>query len=715
MNIQQRELKVLIQKSDNDEFVLPNFQRDYVWGVEQQKQLLSTFLVGLPTGNFLTLLGNSKDFSARAVCKNDTIVPTDNCIYLLDGQQRFSTLKNAFQNGYDESSANSWKENWNHIFRSLRFRYFLKVDDLSYDHFGYTNLLFDPVKFSNLEPSQVTDSIIEKKIQANNFKECFHPGFIAKDKQGKRVSDLIQRNNIIASLLAEQGLVPLYELYSITGGVPLHRKVLDKIASTRSEELKSEIAGNKKKLIHILSHVDENIEDYLTNGNEEKIMLSWLKLQTKWATEIYSYLEGLLAHKMLEIELLKSETARAFAIFQSINLPGTPLDEYDLIVAKAARNQKLSQLTIRLKEFLEKDVDLPDSLTYKINGKKPRVDDSATFGFIQDNVPSKDVKWRFLQLLSLIVHHQRYGKPATIDLTKREGILQLTEGDINSAYLEAITSVVRAFLFLRYRCGVKKVEELPYKLMLLPIAYNFIDDKSWNNKKVHDRIEFWYWSSLFSGHYRLDQNKRSFDDIFFLQSFIKEKNIDAASNVFSNRYNIVLDQPEYSDKTILLHKHPEFLIPGSLHKGILQWILSNQPYDFLEKSGKFERLTSWVTSSGESVLEDHHICPLYNASTIGISSQDIRSDKKHILNSILNRTYISKDSNRLLGSMAPDDYIDYISEPAKFNHCISLPVKDHFRKKPNETDEEYYERICSGRYEVLVQEIKKELLQLIDD
>ena len=41
MEVKEPILRTLIQRSENKEFVLPNFQRDYVWPVENQKKLLS--------------------------------------------------------------------------------------------------------------------------------------------------------------------------------------------------------------------------------------------------------------------------------------------------------------------------------------------------------------------------------------------------------------------------------------------------------------------------------------------------------------------------------------------------------------------------------------------------------------------------------------------------------------------------------------------------
>ena len=55
MEVKEPTLRSLIERSENNEFVLPNFQRDFIWKSEKQKTLLSSFIVNLPSGNFLSL------------------------------------------------------------------------------------------------------------------------------------------------------------------------------------------------------------------------------------------------------------------------------------------------------------------------------------------------------------------------------------------------------------------------------------------------------------------------------------------------------------------------------------------------------------------------------------------------------------------------------------------------------------------------------------
>ena len=718
MKFQTKELRDLFKEGDNNEFVLPNFQRSFVWPVDKQKTLLSTFIVNLPTGNFLTLLGKSGDFSARNVCLSSEVTPSVNCSYLLDGQQRFSVLKNSFQNIFDDDHPEKWKSKWDILFAKLRFRYFLNVKSHdNMDYFGFSNLSFTKTIIDHLEPSLLKDLIKEKEILAKNISDYFHPGFNPVDTKKKPLSKA-QRRSLVSKFMAEEFLVPLYEICDSTSQ-SLHNKVLGKIAQNRCEELQDEFDGNKKSIIEILSPVDENIADYLKTKDKEAIKRTWMQLQTKWATDVSKFLEGLLNNHIFEIELKREETSRAFAIFEVINLPGTPLHEYDLIVARAAKNKE-RQLTLRLLEILNKEFELPKSLTSKINGNKPKKSMPSEMGCInKDNELAGDVKVRFLQMLTVISFCINTKDPENLGIEhlKRDKFLSLTEAQINANYQLSLNSVVRAFHFLRFRCGIRSIEELPYKLMLLPIAYVLIDENIWKNEKALNRIEYWYWVSLFGGSYRLDQNSRAKEDMIKLKNFIKNK--DTSEDEYTKgRYHKVLNVPEYSDEKVLLCKEKDFDIPFSIQKGILQYILSNQPYDFFEENSKNARLNSWdyISSTDDKfTLEDHHICPLAEKRTMKeTSTKVIRDNKKEVLNSPVNRTLISKAANRKIGSFSPDEYFKYVSDASKFGHFVREPIEKEYVKGKSESEDNYYDRVCGGRYQELLSGIKKELLALID-
>jgi len=111
-------------------------------------------------------------------------------------------------------------------------------------------------------------------------------------------------------------------------------------------------------------------------------------------------------------------------------------------------------------------------------------------------------------------------------------------------------------------------------------------------------------------------------------------------------------------------------------------------------------------------IEDHHICPLNSSKSIYESTKALRLDKKHILNSPLNRTFISKTSNREIGTHEPLHYLSFISAAARFGHCLPLPVETVFTKGPQELEQDFYKRVLERRFEELKTELQKELTSL---
>lgn len=96
MQYDTRKLNDFINESLNGEILLPNFQRVYIWErLNQQKALLASIIYNIPIGSVLLLKGKTNDFSTKKLgVKEEIFFETNESVkYLLDGQQRLSTLK----------------------------------------------------------------------------------------------------------------------------------------------------------------------------------------------------------------------------------------------------------------------------------------------------------------------------------------------------------------------------------------------------------------------------------------------------------------------------------------------------------------------------------------------------------------------------------------------------------------------------------------------
>lgn len=120
-------IKNLIQKIDNNEYVLPALQREFVWKPEQIERLFDSIMKGYPIGSFLfwnvqnenikkyEFYNILKEYHQRDARHNVkiNISHKDNVTAILDGQQRITSIYIALKGTYSYKIKGSWKNNDN--------------------------------------------------------------------------------------------------------------------------------------------------------------------------------------------------------------------------------------------------------------------------------------------------------------------------------------------------------------------------------------------------------------------------------------------------------------------------------------------------------------------------------------------------------------------------------------------------------------------------
>ena len=689
-------LRELFEKNDDGKLVLPDFQRDFEWAREKQRSLLSSFITQLPIGSLLILEGKKEDFAAKKLCFPTALKfeeRNNECLYLLDGQQRISSLKTILSDFYKDKTI--WSKTWEKMYSDLNNRWFIRVEPRSNetDIFGWNQLRFNGFKL--FEPVEVIEFLECKRIYKTKIHEWFNPGFTPKGKDQKELSGNKLKLEI-AKKAADASLIPLYTLFHAGEGEgkELHEYVIELIKNNRIEQLKAAVRDGEMDIVELLEPVEPMISEYL--DDEEKVRDAWSTLGAKWTEKVVKFLNELLDQDISIIQLPSDEISRAISIFENINEGGTDLNTYDLIVAKAARSGfsddgSLSQRIIRL---LDQDINLSSSLCDGVLGERPTHFKASNMKTIVDNKISKSFKEMYLNLLSILSYFE-YGQinELKVDHIKRNKILNLKFDQINGNTPEVLKALLRALAFANIRLGITEINKLSYDLMVLPIAYLLVSDDVWESTSKLGKIEYWYWSSLFGGAYREAQNSQCIKDIKNLYNWIEKDE----TNHFKHLYDKVLNEEGYSNKELLLFRDENNEVRGSVSNGILQYILSNQPKDFLSVGEEEMRLNPWDISSGKTInrngesisldIHDHHIIPLGSATTIDESSKKIRADKRNILNSPLNRTYISSIANLRIRDKSPEKYFQYIKESARWEHCIpdtdiiSSDIEDFLNKR----------------------------------
>lgn len=118
-------LSHVFQNAEVKNLVLPEFQREFKWNVDKQANLLASVTLDFPVGSILVLNGKKSDYAYRHLGMIEQGIDQEGagCTFLLDGQQRLTTLYYTFTDQFDGSSYASQDELDNYlatIYRKLK-------------------------------------------------------------------------------------------------------------------------------------------------------------------------------------------------------------------------------------------------------------------------------------------------------------------------------------------------------------------------------------------------------------------------------------------------------------------------------------------------------------------------------------------------------------------------------------------------------------------
>ena len=705
MDFLKANLKELLDKTAKNQLVLPNFQRDYVWRPEQQRMLIASLLVNLPIGTFLILDGQANDFISKELCFNRKAKPTDTCSFLLDGQQRLSTIRNVFS---DLFGFTGWENNCDFMHYHLKYRWFLDLnEEACKESLGYERLRFlvelnqdgrqesVPI-LRTKEPNDILDCIkyypVYKTTRLDSF---YHPG-----QKFNGVSDYDKRLELSAKY-AQKLMLPLYDFLSDDKTVI--KNCLKNLANLKAESLKNRAMndeGNGYALgYEYLGHLDSDIQVKYKNQSFAEISSVWDQLKERWVEDILEYFKDLFKSELMIPNIKSNELSRATSVFEYMNKGGTPLDTFDIMVAKYADVGEEETLYEKLNKILTEEFKIPNEVS----------DISETisyttkhFGIFTNETISKAIKEQFLNFLCLINKQKDNDGIQGIDVTyiKKEKILNLTKTEIESSLDDAGKALKRALAFLQFRCGIHNYNLFSYSLMLIPIGLILKNDNFWTNRFVLNKLEFWYWTSLFSGRFREKQNQRAISETRLLSSWISGGNVSE----IPSRLDSVFVESNYSDITTLLLENEDKSVPVAIHNGILQYILSNQPNDFTQDVYK---LQAWKIARDGEAIQDHHIIPLGSAKTLGESSKALRNNKGNLLNSPLNRTFITQRANNQISSLSIDKYLPLLNQAVQYSHCLGISSIAKI-----DSDAGFQKQFMQQRYADILKTLKNELERL---
>ena len=630
----------LIRQADSGVLVLPNFQREFTYDRKKQHALLCSLFSGIPLGSVLLLEGGSKvQFSSRLVGRSSDY-PLDKLpdrpMYLLDGQQRISTVWNALTDVYS-SSDKTHDDLYAEIHKYLRSRWYLQFcigEQFEVDPWGLKYLdCGEGFLVDRLTPSSVEEFIgYDNAVKGSRWNWEGSLGYpLIRPKSSTKIKEY-------KKFLDQNWAIPIHEIFSDE----LHTFVR-KIGDRRRRNIQDQVNDllstpwvdfqkEERELFVRLFGVGSQGE--LSDLTKEMVGEVLQSQADSWVDGINRYLRRVAETQLGVLELREAYLKKAHDVFEAINIAGVKLSTYDLFCA----SQPKVDVRLKVNKYF------PDSFGYK--------DDKT-------GVAATDLTNQLLNLIRVVAAFE--GSCVT-PTTMKSDVFDLGDWSLKERLDQILNSLKWAFDLLHSECGVPMLSEVPYSLQIVPLAfghYRFGDTFKMAGK-------YHYWLALMSGRYREKQNERCGKDVEWIASLESSPRQGDFGDFEKdgNHWSAVLANTGYNDiSTMLPVEGAEVEWRDRVTKSVLQWILSGNPRDF--PGGSDGRLTT------KTNLEKHHILPLAGSlSSIGTSTSTIRDDKGHFLNSPLNLCFISKDSNRAIGSMAYSVYEKGVTQDVKSQHCL---------------------------------------------
>lgn len=694
----------------DNKMVLPDFQRAYVWNSDsQQKSFLASILARIPLGNIITFADEKDSFACKKIGSilrlSDEDIPDAKVKFLLDGQQRLTTLTLMFSNRLFIDKDGKSIAVKDLVSPDIRKRFFIKLPrfdsqvlDDEIDFFGFLTLNFP---FEELPEFCSRELDATDIIKVENFNSKDDKWFVpTKDTRRERAK--------LEKEAADYGAIPLFWMLDNDGMV---RNVLTQLATNRYNHL------------HTQFNLDDGYDDFnilnekcnykfvskeeISNYTNQEFTNDLNNMKTEWVNAMCKYLQLCIEQMRVNIiDVDKEGKERAIDIYEALNIGGIPLSTYDLVIAKAAKVPNAEGLNSKLISKVKEYYDI--NLLKKLVPSEPSWNCEDYLEGIKNNRIEKIIINQFLNLLCIVSNFGN-GPLDTPEMKlnpeycKEKRILKLTPKQICDNSEKVMESVLDALMYLQLKQGVYKLSCIWYNLSLLPVAYAFYITTDKKSDLFLDILNAWYLTAIFTDFYQMNQSSNVIKHIYDMYSMIT---LHKLPPYFDDKFkseveDSVLNIKKYNDLDTLLYRDPEHMPSKAVCNYIWQFYLSdNSSVDILKNNENGEDVSiplhAWKTRS----LQGHHFIPLYADKNLNepykANTSDIR-DSAFVINSPLNMVLITKWANGKIGGMIPAKYINGI--PYEFFTINGFSKIDMTHSDSNKIVElDYLERCCEDRY-----------------
>lgn len=265
---------------------------------------------------------------------------------------------------------------------------------------------------------------------------------------------------------------------------------------------------------------------------------------------------------------------------------------------------------------------------------------------------------------------------------KREDVLNLKATDITKNWKSALESMVYGLKVLNEDCKILNSKWLPTSGMLGPLAAVLAIGESLPKalKGVRrSQVVRWLWCSIFSQRYEAAANTRG------------EKDVNEMRTWFGDASKV----PEAISQFIFDPQSLRFVSgKNSVYKGVICLTMKTNGGSLDFVTGAV--IPNQMVTSGE--VDDHHIFPKkYLMDTQKLSD-------KTLINCVLNRTLIDRETNKSISAKAPSVYIKSL-KVTNVAQVLESHLIPHGSGSPLATDD--YEAFLEKRTELVFAKIKE--------
>lgn len=388
-------------------------------------------------------------------------------------------------------------------------------------------------------------------------------------------------------------------------------------------------------------------------------------------------IENFVKYQVPVIALDKTTSKEAVCVvFEKVNTGGKPLDAFELVTAMyAADGHELRKDWYGDESTKGRHQRLAETLCYPGND----------VGILAD-VANTD----FLQVISLFFTRDRRmvaaqaGK-ADKDLPavsgNRQALLNLPLEAYKKYEYQVEDGFARAAKFL-HLLHIYRIADLPYQSQLVPLAAILADiGDAWEHEANRAKLVQWYWSGVFGELYGSSVETRITRDFLEVPQWLK-----GGSEPSTVRESIF--RPDRL-RTMRARQ-------SAAYKGINALLMKAGAQDF--RSGqKFDHTIFF----GENV-DIHHIFPKNWCKNQGI--------KPEVFDSIINKTPLSYRTNRMIGGVAPSEYLAKLEEGGKEIPPIARETLDSYLRSHLISPD----FLRSDQFDVFMENRQKSLLSLIE-